>query len=51
MGKKIPCEFCGKLLGVRDVINVIMPVLEDAVKTVTLRCLKCGNETEKTYEM
>jgi hypothetical protein len=50
MGKKIPCE-CGRLLGVRDVIHVIMPVLEDAVKTVTLRCPKCGCEVEKSYEM
>lgn len=50
MGKKVPCE-CGKLLGVRDVVAVIMPQLEDNVKTVTLRCPKCKKEQEKSYEM
>lgn len=50
MGKKVPCQ-CGKLLGVCDVIEVMMGVLEDPVKTVTLKCPKCGEIREKQYEM
>lgn len=51
MGKKVPCKKCGKLLGVRDVVEVMMGVIEDPVKTVTLKCPKCGEESQKQYEM
>ena len=50
MGKKIQCK-CGKLLGVRDVITVILPVREDPTKNVTLRCPKCDEVIEKDYNM
>jgi hypothetical protein len=51
MGKKIPCKICGRLLGIRDVICVILPVLEDPVKTVTLHCSKCNVDTDVSYNM
>jgi len=51
MGKKVPCKKCGKLLGVRDVVDVVMPTYEDPVKVVTLDCPKCGTQRTKVYEM
>lgn len=47
----IKCVNCGESLGLKDVWEVIPPVLEDPVKILVFKCRNCGTLTEKDYEM
>ena len=45
------CIKCGATLRIKDIEEVIPPVLEDPVKIIVFRCSECDYLNGKAYEM